>query len=137
MHIQEKQAWYILGVFAVTLAGTLLVAVLTDWHQGSLGMLGLGGFAGFAPLIGRGKKQSGEIVIDERDMEIDRDANLLGYSVFWVLFVLAACGPMFIYGVDTAIEIRTGQLGFGPVLGLFVLFSVRSAYIVIQYRRGR
>jgi uncharacterized membrane protein len=137
MNIQEKQAWYILGVLTLTLVGVVVAGLATGWHEASLGMLGMGGLAGFAPLIGRGKKRSGEIIMDERDLQISREATIIGYSVFWVLFVLAACGPMFVYGTRAMVEIRTGHLALSALLGMYAVFGVRSLATIILYRWAR
>lgn len=137
MNTQEKQAWYILGVLTLTLVGVFAVGLVTGWHEASLGMLGLGGLAGFAPLIGREKKRSGEITMDERDLQISRKSTIIGYSIFWVLFVLAACGPLFVYGIRAIVEIRTGHLALSAVLGMYTVFGVRSLATVILYRWAR
>ena len=110
MSVAEKQAWFILIVFAVTMAlfgGSILIF---GWHEGLLGILGLYGLTGGVVLIGRSEKKSGKIIWDERDVAIERTANLIGYSIFWVILVIATMMPFFIHGAEHIVSIRAGSL---------------------------
>jgi hypothetical protein len=84
MNAMEKVAWAELIVSAAALAA---VAALFPWlGNGATGAFGLLGFLGFTILFLR-KKGPG-VVVDERDLEIDRRARQLGIYAAWTLLWL-------------------------------------------------
>jgi len=95
MSIQEKQAWFILVVFAVAIVACLTLAFATGFHRGSIGALAIAGLAGFTPMIGHRKHAEGKVIFDERDIEIAKTATVAGYSAFWLVLVLAVMIPFF------------------------------------------
>jgi hypothetical protein len=136
MSVPEKQAWFILIVFAVTMAllgGSILIF---GWHEGMLGTLGLYGLIGGVGLIGQREKKGGKIIRDERDDAIERTANLIGYSIFWVILVIATMMPFFIYGPDHIVSVRAGSLTLTIFIALTIVYTIRSLAIIIQYRRA-
>ena len=89
MSRQQKQAWFIVGVFVFALSVFLslipVVGVAVAW--GAFGLFGLGGLA---PLVGRKACQPGEVVSDERDGAISVRATMgAGIAAFEVC--VAAC----------------------------------------------
>ncbi len=61
MHFQERQAWFILIVTAVTVALWLVVVAIFGFHEATFGVFGLFGLAGFAVFIGRGSRHDGRL----------------------------------------------------------------------------
>lgn len=137
MHVQEKQAWFMLIVMVVTLALWLAVVAVFGFHEATLGVFGLLGLAGFAGLIGRRERKAGMVIMDERDKQIALKATTGGYSVFWLFFVAAAMGPFFVLGPDATLTLSTTTIIFIVFPALMVLLLVRLLIIVVLYRRGR
>ena len=137
MHVQEKQAWYILAVVAVTVALWLVAVVaIFGFHEATFGAFGLFGLVGFTPLIGRHERKAGLVTMDERDKQIALNATTGGYSVFWLLFVSAAMGPFIILGPFATLTLKTITISFVVVPAMMVVFGARSVIIVVLYRRG-
>ena len=135
MSVLEKQAWFMMIVFLVTMGlfgGSVLIF---GWHEALLGTMGFYGLAGGACLIGRREKKAGKTVMDERDTAIERAANLIGYSVFWLVFVLVVMAPFFIYGPDHIIMIKAVPFTLTIVFAMMIVYTVRALAIIVQYRR--
>lgn len=137
MHVQERQAWFMLGVFAMIAAGYLLLTTVIrlPWES-SLCVMGVFGVAGLAGMIGRGERRQGRVVMDERDREIQMGASLIGFSVFWVVFVIACMAPFFGNGPNATVTLRTTTLTWPPILGMILVFTVKSLAVVLMYRRS-
>ena len=71
---------------------------------GGFGLLGICGLLGLSPILF--KKKTGEVDFDERDLLIQRKALVGAYSIFWVLFVLAAMIPFFVLGSDGKVSVQ-------------------------------
>lgn len=95
---------------------------------GGLGFLGIGGLTGLSPILF--KKKSG-VDFDERDLLIQRKALIGAYSIFWLLFVLAAMIPFFVLGADGKVSVKyLAAMVFG---GMFVVTIVQSIATLGQY----
>ena len=137
MSVQEKQAWFILAVLAVTGLVYGLLGLAMGFHTGTLGTLGLLGFVGVAPLIGLRDRRRGKVVYDERDLLIQRRAGNAAFGVLWLAFVAGMMAPFFLKGPEATITVPVAGLTL-VVCGAVVLFyTVHSLAIVIQYRTGR
>ncbi len=136
MHFQERQAWFVLIVTAVTVALWLAVVAIFGFHEATLGVFGLFGISGFAATIGRRERKAGMVTMDERDKQIALNATTAGYSVFWLFFVATAMGPFMILGPHATLTLKTTIIGFVVVPAMMVVFVVRSLIIVVLYRRG-
>ena len=134
MSREQKQAWFILVVFLVTVACFLglipLVGVKLAW-----GILGLFGFAGLAPLVFRKKGDPGEVDIDERDRMILRTATRAGAMSSYAAFILAC---MLTWGVYCSQGKETISIHVLPIIvgiGGMVFFVATSASILVLYGR--
>ena len=96
---------------------------------GGLGLLGIWGLMGLSPLLF--KKKSGEVDYDERDLLIQRKAVVGAYSIFWVLFVLAAMIPFFVLGPDGKVSVK--YLAAMVFAGMTVVTLVQSIVTLEQY----
>jgi hypothetical protein len=93
---QQKEAWFIVGVFTLALT-VFLVLIPILGISVAWGAFGLFGFAGFAPLIGRNASRPGEVVSDERDVVISSRATLgAGIAAFEVC-ILACMVPWLVH----------------------------------------
>ena len=136
MSVLERQAWFVIRIIVLTVVLYLAVGACTHYHSGALGVFGLIGLIGFIGLIGRKERQAGKVVLDERDLAISRKATLIGYSVFWTVFVPGMMMPFFIYGPNAKITIGTDIPTFLVNASLMVILLVRSVAILILYRRA-
>jgi uncharacterized membrane protein len=91
---QERQAWFMLGVFIVTLTAYIAFILTIRFDLSAMAVFALAGIAG----IRISKHRRGEITYDERDRQIERQALLSSMRAFFVLIVLlplavgVACG---------------------------------------------
>jgi hypothetical protein len=127
----QKFAWFNLGVIALTLLAVLSLLPLLG--RGAFGGVGFLGLIGFGPFFFR--RKPGQVVIDERDLLIQRRAWILAYSFFWVAYVLAAVllAP-WVYGQDGAIPVWVVQCSVW--CGFMLVWALASAAILAQYGGG-
>jgi hypothetical protein len=131
MSALQRFAWFNLAVIALTLvAGLSLVPFL---GKGALGCFGFLGLIGLGPLFFR--KKPGQVLIDERDQLIQRRSWVLAYSLFWVVFVLAAAllSPL-VYGQEGAVPVWVVQCSV--FCGFMLVYALGSIAILVQYAGG-
>jgi hypothetical protein len=120
-----------LAVIALTLV--VVLALLPLLGKGALGGFGLLGFLGFGSLFYR--KRPGQVLTDERDQLIQRRSWVLAYSVFWVVFVLAAVVlSAFVYGEDGAVPVSV--LRWSVFCGFMLVTALASIATLVQYAGG-
>jgi hypothetical protein len=131
MPASQKHAWFNLVVVGVSVLVVLSLYPFLGW--GVHGGLGILGALGFGPIFFRKRKD--KVVMDERDVQIQRRSVLLGYSVFWVVFVLVASFmSVLFYGQDGSIPVRVVQVSVFYAMVLFI--GVMSVATLIQYGSG-
>lgn len=135
MNVQQKRAWWILAVFGTTILVFLVVGFATRFHTATLGVFGLAGLAGFAPLIGRREQVAGKVTYDERDAQIDRAATVAGYSVFWLLLVVALMTPFFVLGPEARVTVPAYVLATLLVPAAAVVWGTWAVVTLLLYRR--
>ncbi len=137
MNKAQKTAWFTLIVLAVALGlslaafcvGYFVLGVPAHQAAAGLGFMGIMGLLGLIPVLFR--KGEGSVQCDERDLMIQRTANLAAYGAFWVLFVIAAMIPWFITGPSGTITVNyLPWMVFG---GMFVVMLVQALVILQQY----
>jgi hypothetical protein len=137
MNRWQKIAWFNLIVIitalilSITAVGLLYFAVGLPIHRalGGFGFIGICGIMGLSPLIY--KKQPGKVSLDERDLLIHRKASLGAYSIFWLLFVLAAMIPFFILGHTGTISVKYLPAMVGG--GMITVTLVQSIVTLEEY----
>lgn len=132
MTIHEKRAVFTLAVcgIAVAVCIALVPIIGPDRAWGALGIAGLAGLA-YAPNMRRGAEQTR----DERDLAISHRAQLMGFKVFWVGFVLSCVGIQYVVGDvlhrDT-VSLKT--LNY-LLIGSWILFmTVTAVTTLVGYR---
>jgi hypothetical protein len=136
MHVQERQAWFILVVTVAALVVFAALVALLGFRQADFGAFGLLGAAGIAGLIGRRERKAGRVILDERDREIERVATVAGYSMFWLLFVAAALVPFFVLGPGAVMRVPTVAFPDAVFVAMSVVLLTRALATIILYRRG-
>lgn len=131
MTAAQKHAWFNLTVIGATIL--LVLALYPLLGRGAWGGLGILGSLGFGPYFFR--KKGSRVVTDERDVLIQRRSVLLGYSLFWAVFVLAACLlSTWIYGQEGSVPVPVVQVSVFFAVMLFI--GVTSVATLVLYARG-
>ncbi len=130
MSAMQKFAWFNLAVVALTLVAVL--ALLPFLGKGAFGGFGFLGLLGFGPFFFR--KKPGQVLIDERDLLIQRRSWIFAYALFWVIFVLAAGLSAVVYGPDGAVPVQIVM--YSVFCGLMLVYALGSAATLVQYARG-
>jgi hypothetical protein len=137
MNRAQKTAWFTLIVLALALglslaafcAGYFIVGVPARRATAGFGFIGIMGLLGLIPVLFRNGKA--KVQCDERDVMIQRTANIAAYGVFWVLFVAAAMIPWFITGPNGTITVNyLPWMVFG---GMFIVMLVQALVTLHQY----
>jgi len=137
MNRTQKTARFNLIVILLALSlSTIAVSVLyfvVDLPMrraaGGFGFIGICGLMGLSPWLY--KKGSDKVSFDERDLMIQRNASLAAYSIFWVLFVLAAMIPFFVLGPKGTVSVKyLAAMVFG---GMIIVALVQSVITLEAY----
>ena len=136
MHVQEKQAWFILAVAGAALALGLLLFAIFGFSPLVYAAFFIFFLGFFTPFIGRRERKAGMVTMDERDKQIGLFATTGAYSVFWLLFVLTAMGPFVVLGPDATLTLQTTTIVLILCAAGLIFWVVSSAIIVVLYRRG-
>jgi hypothetical protein len=99
---------------------------------GGLGFLGIIGLIGLSPILFR--KKRGQLGLDERDLLIYNRANLVAYSIFWVLFTAACMIPWLV--LERGAKIYIVALPCMLAGGYIVVQLIQSIAILVQYGRA-
>ncbi len=136
MHVQERRAWYALGIASAALLAYLVLLAAGLPRSPASAAFSLAALTGLLPLVGRRGRRSGHVLVDERDREIARSAALVALSALWVLFVAVAVAAALALGADRAIPVTDDGLYAGVMVSFCVLYLVRAVAILTLYRRG-
>lgn len=131
MSALQRFAWFNLAVITLTVVITL--SLLPILGKGALGGFGFLGLIGLGPLFFR--KRTGHVLTDERELLIQQRSWVVAYSVFWVVFVLAAVVfSALIYGQEGAVPVTVVQMSVA--VGFMLVFALSSMMILLQYTGG-
>jgi hypothetical protein len=131
MNRAQKIARFNLIVILIALSlSTIAVSVLyfvvglpMRRAAGGFGFICICGLMGLSPLLY--KRGSDKVSLDERDLMILRNASLGAYSIFWVLFVLAAMIPFFVLGPKGMVSVKyLVAMVFGGIIIVVLIQSV-------------
>ena len=131
---EQKRAWFVVVSFAVVSVGILALAPFAGlgraWHTiGLCGPLFLVSF-----LLFRKKRDSTEVVEDERDRMIWRKAWYAGAMSSYVAFVAGCFIPWAVYSIQGRESIEVDALNAILISGAVVLFLVRAVATLVLYR---
>jgi hypothetical protein len=131
MSAMQKWAWFNLAVIALTFVA--VVSLLPFLGKGALGGFGFLGLIGFGPLFFRQKP--GQVLTDERDQLIQRRSWVLAYSLFWVVFVLAAVVlSAVVYGREGAVPVWVVRSSV--FCGFMLVYALHAIATLVQYAGG-
>lgn len=132
MTAPQKHAWFTVAVVALSVLAVMALVPLLGFRR-AMGGLGLLGLLGFGVVFYR--KRPGQVVTDERDVEIQRRSLMLTSAVFWVVFVeVCVFMPWFYYGEQGAVPVWVVQSGV--VVAWIVVSLIWSVATLVQYGRG-
>jgi len=134
----QKIAW----VFVVSTSAALIVSLATVgilyYYAGmpkalaGFSFMGIAGLGGLAPLLIR--KDAGPVAVDERDKQIEKNANLAGFGAVYLFIILVSFAPIAILGEKASIPV-TWLPGLLVGAGLCQAYAFFVA-ILVQYGRG-
>jgi uncharacterized membrane protein len=128
---QEKQAWIGLIIILVTLAAYFaLFSYRGKFDSTSLAVFAIAGFLGFR----RTRRRSGEIVFDERDRQIQRQALLVSMCIFYISMIIFSVVAGITNGWDASVPIWVVVQVFWAAL--LVVWAIKFLIVIMQYRRG-
>ncbi len=136
MNVHEKQAWFVLAVFGVTIFLYGMLTAIIGFHPANSFVLFLMFLCFFVPLIGRSEKKQGKAITDERDREILKKACWAGFGVLWFVFLSCMMLLLAILGPDAIINVKGWAImllvgAAGGIVGL-----TQAITTIILYRRG-
>ena len=129
---EQKRAWFVLGVFAVTIVAFLVLLPILGAR--AWGMLGFFGFAGFTPLISK-KRPPGQVAYDERDTSIAHKATEGGAISAYMATILICMTAWFVHQAQGAVTIEIHTLPVMVVVNTMVFMGVRSIVVLVLYGR--
>jgi hypothetical protein len=133
MSMQQKQAWFVVGVFVLALGVFLiLLPVVGTAAWGAFGLFGLVGLVG---LVGRKARRAGEVILDERDGVISVKATMgAGIAAFEVC-VAACMVPWFIHMFQGKESISIHILPCIVFVSGITFWLVRAVATLVLYGR--
>lgn len=132
MNALERVAWFQLAVVVLTVA---VVACLLPWlGLGALGGFGILGFAGLSPYLMRRRGEEEEVVVDERDLSIDRRARLLSANSAWMFALFALIGIVLLHSFPQPRDVSLGMLTWLLYGQITLLLVVRAVVTLHGYR---
>ena len=130
MSRQEKRAWILLSIILITLAAYFaLVSYGWKLDSVSLAVLAVFGFLGFR----RNKSRPGEILYDERDLKIERQALLLSLCLFYGLMIVFSVVSSTL-GWDASVSIEIVIQVFWIVS--LIIWAFKALFTITLYRRS-
>jgi hypothetical protein len=138
MNRQQKIALTILivSLFAIFLGITLALMkrYIPDFTKGNVAFCGFILSLGVFLIISRFlKKKKGEVVSDERDKMIEKNAHLAGFGVVYLLVILVSYLPV---GIAPEAKIPTQWFPYLFPIAVICQYFTQSLATLIQYGRG-
>ncbi|HEY2154825.1 MAG TPA: hypothetical protein VGH33_04300 [Isosphaeraceae bacterium] len=128
MSAAQRNAWFNLVVVLVSVALVIGLSVLVGWPK-AIGGFGTLGLLGFGVLFYR--RRGAQVVMDERDVSIQRRSIVLGYAVFWLAFVAACVSLPVVYGERGCVPVW--MVASAVWWGVAIVYGVAAAATLVQY----
>jgi len=146
MHAQQRHARFNLIVISIALGLSAVACLILIYLGASRPVAGFGflGVAGVLGLGGRfyGERHRGSVVMDERDVEINRKALVTCWGIEWLYWGLCCMVPYFLamaaHGLShTTIPFHVGWLPMAYMGAALIHVIVWSVAVLRMYYRGR
>ncbi len=126
------------AIFNLSLVVTGILLFILIWQIGGIKSAPAGfavfGFVGFGHMIFLRKKNSSEVIADERDNAIKLKSGSGGYSIALMYFIIT---PIVIYYTHS--ETGVVSVEYFPIfvwIGWAIYVLASSSITLVQYRRG-
>jgi hypothetical protein len=131
MNAMEKIAWteLVVAVFAVA-----VVSALVPW----LGSAATSGFALMALIAFSGlflRRRGGQVVVDERDREIERKAKYAGVGTAWMMLVSVLIAATMWSSYTGVHAVSAALLNWLIWIQFAVVFGAHGLVSIVMYRR--
>jgi uncharacterized membrane protein len=131
MNAMEKAAWMEL---VVSVGAVALAAALFPWlHDGAAACFSLLGLLGLSYFFVRPRRN--QVVVDERDWEIDRRALRIGVSVAWMTLFSALIVATMWANYSRTHAVSTRVLNWLIWAQFAICYGTKGLVAVILYRR--
>ncbi len=134
MHPQQKEAVFILSVFAFSLIAFFVAALFCPFKI-ALASLSIFGIAGLSPFLFY-RKKSKKILLDERDRKINMVSAAMSGAVLWTLTVILVMFIMIKKNFSGDVCLPAYFLGYIIIAGMIIIFVTRSVSVLVLYHRG-
>lgn len=133
MSAMEKSSWF---EFLISFAVIVVVScTFPFWGDAASGTFGFMGLFGLIPLFFR--KRGKEVVVDERDLAIDRKARGIAVSVAWMALFMTLMGIVLYTNYSGGSSVSTRVLNWLLWIQLALFFCLKGIVGVVEYRRHR
>lgn len=133
MTAMEKVAW---TEFLVAIAATIAATALIPWlGSGAAGAFGLLGFIGFG--IGFLRHRGAQVIVDERDREIERLAARRGVETAWMTLFISLIAIVVYSSYTTGGTVDTWILSWLIWIQFAVCYGVKGLTAILAYRAHR
>ncbi len=129
MSASQRNAWFNLIVVLVSVALVVGLSVVFGWPK-AIGGFGTLGLLGFGPLFYR-RRGGKVVVVDERDAAIQRRSIVIGYGVFWLVFVAVCLSMPMVYGERSMVPMW--MVTSAVWWGVSIVYGVAAAASLVQY----
>ena len=133
---QEKDAWFTLIVVGATLALYFAFIAVVRMSEASVAIFALAGLTGVTGMKRKAlrRRQDREVIYDERDRQIERQALLFSLTMFYGGMILLGLVTGFWEGWATAVPLwKVFQIFWAAAV---VVWGLKAAAIIVLYRRG-
>jgi uncharacterized membrane protein len=131
MNALEKAAWLEL---VVSVAAVVLVAALFPWlHDGATAAFGLLGLMGLSYFFLHSRRD--QVVVDERDREIDKRATRIGVGVAWMTLFTALIVATLWANYSGTHAVSTRFLNWLIWMQFVLCYGTKGLVGVLLYRR--
>jgi hypothetical protein len=132
MRPEQKRAWADVVVFAVAVAAVLALIPVAGFR--AWGAIGIFGFACLTPLLFRTKVEPGHVASDERDQMILLMAQLGGFRISHIWFVLGSMVVWFYCMLQGKKAFSIEAFPFLVIVGTAIHYVVRAMATLLLYR---
>jgi uncharacterized membrane protein len=132
MSAAQRNAWFNLIVVLVSVALVVGLSALMGWPK-AIGGFALLAMLAFGPLFYR--RRGAQVVVDERDVSIQRRSIVIGYGVFWLAFVAACVSLPMVYGERGSVPVW--MVTSAVWWGVAIVYGVAAAATLVQYGSER